>query len=96
MQEDIERYKAAIHAMQSGIAMEMNWNPKDTEPKHLRVGVNSALVDSGALQKLLIDKGIITEDELYSALADMAELEVKMYEERINEHYGTNGTIKLK
>jgi|SRR5882762_1331381 len=95
-QEDKERYVAAMHGVQSGVAMKMNWDTKETEPKSLRVGVNSALVDFSALQKLLIDKGIITEDELYSALADMAELEVASYEDEINSHYNTNWTIELK
>jgi len=90
-QEDLERYYAALHAVQSGVAMKMNWDRTDTEPKHLRVGINSMLIDTGAMAKLLIDKGIITEDEYYKALADMAEEEVKRYEKLIKEHYGTNG-----
>ena len=65
-----QRYTAALHAMQSGVAAEMQHNPSPSNPKHLRVGVNSALVSSGALAQLLISKGVITETELYTALAD--------------------------
>ncbi len=90
-QEDVDRYMRAMHAIQSGVAMEMNWNTQPTSPKHLRVGINAMLVDTGAMAQLLIAKGVITEDEYEKALADMAELEVKRYEELIREHYGTNG-----
>ena len=94
-QEDKDRYEQALHAMQSGVAMQMNWDAKDTTPKHLRVGVNAALVDSSALAQLLMNKGIITEDEYFSALADMAEFEVKRYEEIINDHFGgSNVTLE--
>jgi hypothetical protein len=96
-QEDNERYFRAMHAMQSGVAMQMNWDTIPTEPKHLRVGVNSALVDFSALMTLLINKGVISRDELDKALADMAEEEVKRYERIISERDGENGpTIKLR
>lgn len=88
-----ERYHAAAHAMQSGVASEMNHNPKPTEPKHLRVGINSAMADHAALAKLLIDKGVITEDEYFEAIADGMEREQKSYEERLSEHFGTTITL---
>lgn len=85
----------AMHAMQSGVAMEMNYDAKNTEPKFLRVGVNSALVDSGAMAALLISKGIITKDEYEEKLAEYAEREAKMYEDRIREHFN-NANIHLR
>jgi hypothetical protein len=52
------------HAVQSGVAFLMSIGAaNDTTPKHLRVGVNSALVESGALAELLIGKGLITRTE---------------------------------
>ena len=85
-----ERYLAAAHAMQSGVAMEMNLPGRHaaTEPKHLRVGVNSAMADHGALVKLLISKGLITEDEYLEAIADGMEREQQAYEDRLSQHYG--------
>lgn len=88
-----ERYAAAAHAMQSGVATEMNYNPKPTEPKHLRVGVNSAMVDSSALAELLISKGVITEDEYLEAIATGMEREAKACQDRLSEHFGTNITL---
>jgi hypothetical protein len=86
---DLERYHAACHAMQSGVAMEMNYLPEPTQPKHLRVGVNSALCDNSALALLLVAKGVITLDEYHKALADQMEAEVYSYENRLAERIGS-------
>lgn len=81
--------------MQSGVATEMNIPGRShtTTPKHLRVGVNSAMVDSSALAELLIAKGIITEDEYAEAIAAGMEREAKAYEDRLSEHYGRKITL---
>ena len=73
------RYKAAAHAMQTGVAFTMDSNPSETSPKHLRVGVNSAMVEHGALAHLLMQKGIITEVEYLESLADFMEKERDSY-----------------
>lgn len=82
--------------MQSGVAFEMN-HPEmhsATEPKHLRVGVNSALSSNGALAKLLIQKGILTEVDLAVAVADAMDEEVEAYENRIRDHLGAAVTLR--
>ncbi|HEX4429856.1 MAG TPA: hypothetical protein VHZ96_11375 [Frankiaceae bacterium] len=89
-QDAIRRYTAACHAMQSGVAMEIEAGKKDTTPKHLRVGVNSALVDSSALAELLITKGLITEDEYHEAIAAGMEREVKTHEQWLSQRLGAN------
>jgi hypothetical protein len=94
-QQDRTRYAAAMHAMQTGVALKMNYDQKETSPKSLRVGVNSALVSNGALAKLLIDKGLITLDELESELADMAERDATSYQDEANAHFGGDGRINL-
>jgi hypothetical protein len=90
-----ERYRAAAHAMQSGVAMKMNFAPGETTPKHLRVGINSAMSDQGALARLLIAKGVFTEDEYLEAVADGMEAEAASYEHQLREHFGHDG-IDLK
>lgn len=96
LDEARDRYLAALHAMQSGVAMEMNYDPASTTPKHLRVGVNSAMSDTGALAKLLVDKGVITEQEYYTAVADGMERERDRYTRRVQDYLGPNGpTINL-
>lgn len=93
IREQKERYLRAAHAMQSGVAAAMTTGSQSHEPKHLRVGVNSALVDHGALVKLLVDKGILTELEYFTAIADMMEAEVQSYERELSEHYGRPVTL---
>lgn len=89
-----EKYLALAHAMQSGVAMMMNYNDKSTSPKHLRVGVNSALLDSSALVNLLVAKGIITEEEYFTALVELFEGEVEKYELLLEEVLGRRPTLK--
>jgi len=91
MADDFERYTQAAHAMQSGVAMMMNYNDSH-EPKHLRVGVNSAMIETSALVKLLIDKGLITYEEWAKVLADFMEAEVVSYERQINNVMGNPPT----
>lgn len=87
---DKERYEAAVHAMQSGVAMKMNYDGTETEPKHLRVALNAALVEHSALAGLLVAKGLITDDEYVKALADAMEAEKRRYEAWLRERLGSD------
>lgn len=80
------RYVAAAQAMQSGVAMAMNYDSSQTDPKHLKVGVNSALVTASSIVNLLIAKGVITEAEYFTGLADLMEAERDSYAEIVEEH----------
>src|SRR5213593_41717 len=82
------RYRAALHAMQTGVAYVREHQPGETTPKHLRVGVNSALVEHGVLVDLLVGKGILNWLEYYQALADGMEAEVDRYQARLDDIYG--------
>ena len=88
-----ERYHAAAHAMQTGVAMEINLGSRNTEPKHLRTGINTAHADIGSMALLLITKGLITEAEYLEAIADGMEREAKSYEDRLSDRYGKNITL---
>lgn len=89
-EEYTTRWQRAAHAMQSGVAARMNWAERDetTEPKHLRVGVNSALVDHGALVDLLVSKGVITRLEYLRAIAEGMEREQASYERDLSALLG--------
>ena len=73
------RYLQAAHAMQSGVAQtisleasELHKQPAGSAgatPKHLRVGINSAMVNDRALAELLIAKGVFSTAEYHEALA---------------------------
>ena len=92
----MSKYTDLVHAMQSGVAMMMNRDggPQsgETSPKHLRVGVNSAMCDHAALARLLISKGIITEEEYMQGIMDEMAREVERYEKKI----GGDGSLKIK
>lgn len=93
IEESQARYLAAAHAMQSGVASKMTYDLAETTPKHLRVGVNSALSDQGGLVALLIEKGVFTDAEYYMAVADAMEREKVSYEETLSEHFGSTVTL---
>lgn len=77
-EEIVEAYEAAMHGIQSGVAYEievLGLEKAGASPKHLRVGVNSAMVTDHAIATLLIAKGIFTEEEYAEAVAKSAEME---------------------
>jgi len=90
-------YQEALHAMQSGVAYEMNKDLKITDPKHLRVGINSAMVNDAALVRLLIKKGLFTLEEYEEELRLEACREVDRYETRLSLKYNRPlGEITLR
>ena len=90
---DLGRYEKAMHAMQSGVAFVMNSDPMETQPKHLRVGVNSSLVNNDAIARILFGKGVLTREEYFGALADAAEDEAERYRVRIRNLTGCEVTL---
>lgn len=91
--ENRQRYNAAMHAMQTGVALDQELGSQDGTPKHLRVGVNSALMESSMLARMLIAKGVFTWEEYYDALVEAAELEALEYQQRIQDRYGSDKII---
>lgn len=89
LEEYRQRYERAMHAVQSGVAAKMTYDPTDTTPKHLRTGVNSAMVQHSGLVLLLMRKGVISESDYWAAMADAAEQERALYEEWLSERTGT-------
>jgi hypothetical protein len=87
------RYENAMHAVQSGVAAKMNYDRAETTPKHLRVGVNAAMVGHAAMARLLMAKGIISEEEYAAAQADAAEAEQRMYEAWLSDQTGGNVSL---
>jgi len=89
-----QRYATAMHAVQAGVATKMELGgDQTTTPKHLRVGINSALVDCSAVAGLLIRKGLFTEEEYLEALADAAERERDSYEAELSVRLGKPVTL---
>src|ERR671925_1419165 len=87
----MKRYKELGHAVQSGIAwkialenpdvLDINKDPNLCAHKHLRTGIDLTKSDHGALAALLIERGIISQDEYFAFLIDYLEKEKRSYEE---------------
>jgi len=88
------RYLAALHAMQSGVAMQLDLGAStNTTHKHLRVGINAAMSDHAALCYLLIEKGVITKLEYFRHMAKFMEQEKAAYEKELSEMLGKKVTL---
>jgi hypothetical protein len=88
-----ERYTAALHGVQSGIATMIGAGDDLATPKHLRVGVDARASDAMGLAKLLMAKGVFTEVEYHVAIADAMEAEKARLEAVLSERYGTKITL---
>lgn len=93
MEDSTKRYLEAAHGMQTAVAMLMEHDPGETSPKHLRVGVNAAIVDVAALAKLLVTKGLITDDEYCVSVAEMMEAERDRYQQLVREKLGAESVF---
>jgi hypothetical protein len=91
--EFIAAYIKLGHALQTGVAHDQQQGSTDGTPKHLRVGLNCVMSDLGALTRLLVAKGVITQDEYYTAVLEGLRLEVEKYEQRLEERFGTKITL---
>lgn len=74
------------HRVQSGIAFLMS-NAEmhgkrfpQCEPKHLRVGINSAMIEASALARLMLAKKICTADEYFEMIIQVWREEVERYQ----------------
>lgn len=99
--DDLQRrYEIAAHAVQAGVAMELNDAPPHisqsaASPKMLRTGLNLEMVSHGALVRLLIAKGLFTEEEYFEELVKGVEQEQRDYEARLTARFGGKTKIKL-
>lgn len=80
-------YLQAMHGIQTGVDYDQHRRPDSN--KHLRVGINSAMINDAALARLLISKGVFTQEEYTEQVRLEANRELDRYEDIIREH-GTN------
>jgi len=81
-----EEYLALVHGMQTGVEYQKEFDSKETNPKHLRTGVNSALVETGVLAELLIKAGVFSAAEYQDALIKGMKKEVERYQNAIQDN----------
>jgi hypothetical protein len=90
----LARSNELMHAIQSGIAYNMQLDPNgETSAKHLRVGVNNALIQHAALIRVLCDSHVILLEKYLEVYVALLEDEKKSYEAQLTTMYGRN--IKL-
>lgn len=94
MTEDQQRrYAVAAHGVQAGTAMALRLDPSPGEPKHLRTGLDLRAADHAGLVRLLIAKGVITEDEYVEAMVKANEEEHALAEKRLSDVMGVPVTL---
>jgi hypothetical protein len=86
--EFLAEYTRLGHALQSGVAMELERGNQAATPKHLRTGLSCVMADLGSLTRLLVAKGLITDDDYYAAILEGLRSEVTVYEMRLSEQMG--------
>ena len=98
--DTLKRYQQLLHSVQSGIAAQMgyadlhNTQHTGTEPKHLRVGIDSTKCEFAALVELLIELGVIPDMEtLTQKFNKYLQRDVEDHEKSLSEKHGT--TIRL-
>lgn len=95
IEEFMKEYARLGHAIQTGVAYDHQYGSNDGSPKHLRTGLSCVMSDFGSLARLLIAKGIITEQEYFTAILEGLRQEVSTYEERVQNHTGGKTKITL-
>lgn len=93
--------QALQHAMQTGVLVTLQRQMTNyisdfadvnaeliREMKHLRVGINSALIETGALTKCLVDAGVITLADFMDARIELLQRDVESYEQKLGVKLG--------
>lgn len=83
-------YEEAAHGIQSSIAQGMadGSGLAETEPKHLRVGVDLSKSDTYGLATLLMQKGVFTLEEYMENMRLAANTELATHEAEASERFG--------
>lgn len=87
-------YLDALHAVQTGVAYTLERDNRLAEPKHVRTGIDSAMINDAALVRLLVKKGLITEEEYAEEVRLETCREVDRYEDRLEQIYGAKVTLR--
>lgn len=104
-EEFLAEYKRLGHAIQTGIGWkiqldtgspDVNSDPNLNAHKHLRVGIDTNKADLGSISRLLVKKGLISDDEFKQAILEGLELEKASYEDQLNERFGLSGSARIK
>lgn len=96
LQDSAARYMAALHGIQSGIMVILEKGgalASRCSTKHMQTGLEARASDHAALAKILIGKGLFTEEEYSTAVADQLEEEKHSLEVELGEAIGATITL---
>lgn len=85
---DDATYEEAAHAVQSGVAFHQQLGSEGGSLKNLRTGLDLRAADACALAKLMIAKGLITEEEYVEAIRLETIAEARRYEKLLSGMMG--------
>lgn len=104
-----KEYRALAHAIQTGAYCELtgtmpvrgssapNVDPLQhfgaASPKHLRTGLNCVMADLGTLTQLLVEKGVLTWNEVHIRTLAGLRREVATYEQSLSKKFGKPVTL---
>lgn len=99
-EEFLAEYNSLLHAIQSGVMWEMQLeydrdpqrnlspeSPAGRAMKHRVTGLCGVMADHGALVRLLVEKGVIDDDEYKAASIAGLRAEKESFEARLTEHF---------
>lgn len=93
------RYLSAAHSIQTAVKMQievLGENGAGADPKHLRTGLNMVMSDHAALARLLMKKGIITNDEYMQAITEGTEEEAERMAADTRKKCGLPDTVQFR
>jgi hypothetical protein len=103
LEDEVKRYHRLAHSLQAAVKYKYSFDVNRNKVKSvdsvedmrheyhaalLRVGANMALVELGAVVKIMISKGIITEEEYMKMANDELEREINKYKDEISQLMG--------
>lgn len=91
----LTRYQEAQRAMRAGVTLRLDSEPVHVNPKSLRIDVNSAMVEHAALVGMLLDGGVFTKLQYFTALAEAMERERDSYRLWANRRFDTTTNVTL-
>ncbi|MBK9284963.1 MAG: hypothetical protein IPM51_11710 [Sphingobacteriaceae bacterium] len=87
-------YEEALHGLQSCVKLEQSNRINFDYKKDHRVGIDSAHVSDMAIARLLIEKGVITQEEYIEELRLCMNFEVALREKKWSEKLGREVTFR--
>lgn len=85
-------YRRAAHALQTATKLLAQYKPPADRYLDNRMGLNTALAEAYGMAKLLMEKGIISQEEYETAMLSAVEEEVERHKRWIEE--ATGGALK--